>query len=232
MPDLRERLIRMAEYHNSEWAARLSEVGGPGVGGTELAYCPHFVQRADTEDEYIRMALETSIPQTWEEATWCYVYGQFRACILLCATLLEIALKYELYRKDHSTSSTLGPIIGKCGEIGILPESLVSKAKSVNARRNDVIHAKIQTDRPEYLLNHTSEEHEIEPIEDLSRNITNDGGFTGDGETISMSFVGRHAKYSRVHTFKRAARASIFDVRGILKFLYPQSSREAPREDK
>jgi hypothetical protein len=221
MPDLREKLMGIAEYHSSEWAARLNEVGGPGVGGTELAYHPHFVQQADTEDEYIRMALETSIPQTWEEATWCYVYGQFRACILLCATVLELAIKYELFRRDQSTSSTLGPIIDKCGKMRVLSESLVAKAKSVNIRRNDVIHANIQTDRPESLLYHTGEEHEIEPIEDLSRNITSDGGFTGDGETISIFFTEGRVSYSRVHAFKKAARASLLDVREILGFLYP-----------
>lgn len=221
MPDLRERLIKIAEYHSSEWAARLNEVGGPCVGGTELVYRPHFVQQVETEDEYIKMALETSIPQTWEEAAWCYVYGQFRACILLCATLLELTLKYELYRRDQSTSSTLGPIIGKCGKIGVLTESLVAKAESVNIRRNDVIHANIQTDRPASLLYHTGEEHEIEPIEDLSRNITSDGWLTGNGETISISFAGGRVSHSRVHAFKQAARASLLDVREILKFLYP-----------
>jgi len=221
MPDLRERLMKIAEYHSSEWSMRLNEVGGLGVGGTELAYRPHFVQQADTEDEYIKMALEISISQTWEEAAWCYVYGQFRACILLCATVLELALKYELYRRDQSTSSTLGPIIDKCGKIGVLSKSLVAKAKSVNIRRNDVIHANIQTNRPESLLYHTGEEHEIKPIEDLSRNITSDGRLMGDGETISISFARGRVSHSRVDAFKQAARASLFDVREILKFLYP-----------
>lgn len=221
MSDLRERLMRIAEYHSPEWAKRLNEVGGPGVGGTELSYRPHFVQQADTEDEYIKMALETSIPQTWEEAAWCYVYGQFRACILLCATLLELALKYELYRRDQRISSTLGPMIDRCGKIGVLSESLVATAKSVNIRRNDVIHAKIQIDRPESLLSHTGGEHEIEPIEDLSRIITSDGWLTGDGETITLSFARNRVSYSRVHAFRQAARASLLDVREILKFLYP-----------
>jgi len=224
MSELRKRLMRIAEYHNPEWAARLNEVGGPGVGGTELAYRPHFVQQADSEDEYIKMALETSVPQTWEEAAWCYVYGQFRACILLCATVLELALKYELYRRDESTSSTsstLGRIIDECGRIGVLLESLAGKARSVNIRRNDVIHANIQTDRPESLLNHTGEEHEIEPIEDLSSNITNGGWFTGGGESLMISFAGNRVSYSRVHAFKQAAQASLLAVREILKFLYP-----------
>jgi len=220
---LQKRLLSIAEYHSLEWAERLKEVGGPGVGGTELAYCPHFVQCADTRDEYIRMALETSIPRTWEEAAWCYVYGLYRACILLAATLLEIAIKYELYRKEQSTSTTLGPLIQKCGKIGILAEPMISLAKSINLRRNDVIHANIQTHRAESLLYHTGEEHETEPIKDLSRNITREGWLTGDGETISISFAGGSLTYSRVHAFKQAARASLFDVRTLLKSLYPSS---------
>jgi len=223
---LQDRLLRIAEYHSLEWAERLKEVGGLGVGGTELAYYPRFVQRASNEDEYIGMALEASIPQTWEEAAWCYVYGQYRACILLCATLLEIALKYELYRKGQSVSSTLGPLIDKCLKVGILTGAMTSVARSINLRRNDVIHANIQTNRPESLLHYAAEEHEIEPVEDLSRNLTSEGSLTGDGETISISFAGDHLTYSRDYAFKRAARASLFDVRTILKSLYPPSERE------
>ncbi len=68
---LEERLKRITEYKAKEWAQRLDEVGGPGVGGTELAYSPHFVQSAEAQNELVAMALETSIPETWEEAYWC-----------------------------------------------------------------------------------------------------------------------------------------------------------------
>jgi hypothetical protein len=212
-------LNKMAELHLSEWAQRLDEIGGPGVGGTELAFRPHFVQHADNKDEYIRMALESSIPRTWDEVAWCYVYGQFRACILLCATVLELALKYELYRREQSIPFKLSRIITKCGEIEVLSEPLVAKAKSVNTHRNDVIHANIQTDRPESLLSHTGEEHEIDPIKDPSKIISGDGSLTGDGETIS--FGGGRGGYSRIYEFKQAARSSLLDVKEILGFLYP-----------
>jgi hypothetical protein len=225
MPDLQKRLMSMFEYHCSDWAERLEEVGGPGGGGTELTYRPHFSHQAYTKDEYIRIALETSIPRTWEEAAWCYVYGQFRASILLCAAVLELALKYELYRKDELYRKndyfwpTLWPIISTCGEIGVLSEPLVAKAKSVNTRRNNVIHANIQTDRPESLLSHSGEEHVIEPIKDLSKIISGDGSLTGDGETISLG--GGLGGYSRIYEFKQAARSSLFEIREILQFLYP-----------
>jgi hypothetical protein len=227
MPDLQKRLMSMAEYHCAEWAERLEEIGGPGVGGTELAYYPHFVHQAGNKDEYIRMALEGSIPRTWDEASWCYVYGQFRACVLLCAAILELALKYELYRKDEIFRRdefvwpTLGRLINRCFDVGVLSEPLVSKARSVNTRRNDVIHANIQTARPKSLLNHSGDEHEIEPIKDLSKIIGGDGSLTGDGETISASFGKGRGGYSRIYAFKKAARSSLLDVREILRFLYP-----------
>lgn len=221
MNNMRDRLMKTVEYHIDEWAHRLEEIGGPGVGGTELAFRPHPTSPVDTSDEYIRSALETSIPATWEEAAWCYVYGRFSACIVLAAVLLEIALKYELLKGGFPVSATLGRLIKKASDAKILPSNLVSDANSVNARRNDIVHANIQTNRPESLLHHTGDEHEIEPIEDLSRNITKDGWLTGDGETIAISFGTGRPVYSRVLEFKRAAKSSLDEVKAILEFLYP-----------
>lgn len=217
---LEERLKRITEYKAKEWAQRLDEVGGPGVGGTELAYSPHFVQSAETQNELVAMALETSIPETWEEASWCYVFGEFRACIVMSATLLEIALKYELYRKGAQGVGTLGQVIQKCSNEGILPATLRSLALSINQRRNDIMHAKIQRDRPESLIMHTGDEHEEELITDHSRIVTQDGWITGNGETIAVSFGGEQPKYSRILAFKKAAKANLLEVREILKYLY------------
>jgi hypothetical protein len=213
--------MKTVEYHIDEWAHRLEEIGGPGVGGTELAFRPHLTSPVDTHDEYIKLALEASIPATWEEAAWCYVYGRFSACIVLAAVLLEIALKYKLLNRGFPVSPTLGRLIKKASDAKILPSNLVSNANSVNARRNDIVHANIQTNRPESLLHHTGDEHEIEPIEDLSRNITKDGWLTGDGETIAISFGAGQPVYSRVLEFKRAAKSSLDEVKAILEFLYP-----------
>lgn len=213
--------MKIVEYHIEEWAQRLDEIGGPGGGGTELTFRPHLTSPAKTHDEYIRLALKSSIPRIWEEATWCYVYGNFSACIVMAAVLLEIALKYELFKIGFSKSSTLGPIIKMAVKANILPEDLVSKANSIKERRNDIAHANVQTNRPKSLLHHTSNEHEIEPVEDISKNIAKGGWFTGDGETIMISFGESQPQYSRVHEFKRAARSSLDDVEIILKFLYP-----------
>jgi hypothetical protein len=138
--------------------------------------------------------------------------------------VLELSLKYELYRRDEPIPFKLSRIILRCGEISVLSETFVAKANSVNTRRNDVIHAKIQTDRPESLLDHTGEEHEIEPIEDLSKIISGDGLLMGDEETNLTSFGGGRGSYSRIYYFKKAARSNMFEVREILEFLYPVKS--------
>jgi hypothetical protein len=228
MINLRERLFGIVEYHIEEWVDRLSEMGGPGVGGTELAFRPPYTSPAETHDEYVKLALEESIFRTWEEATWCYVYGKYSASIILVAVLLEITLKYELIKRNLlSKTSTLGVIINKASVENILPDQLILKAKDINTRRNDIVHSNVQTDRPESLIHHTGNEHEIEPINDLSKNISEDGWISGDGETIEISFGSSHPTYSRVHIFKRAAKASINEIREILEFLYPRDTGTA-----
>lgn len=229
---IEDRLRRIADYHLSDWAQRLEEIGGPGVGGTELAYAPHFIKSAETKDQQIAMALEGSVTATWEEAAWCYVYGNYRAAIVLSAALLEIALKYELYRRGYQKSGTLGKIIGESSRQRIITKTIHALAKSINQRRNDVMHANIQIDRPESLLYHTGDEHETEQLTDLSRNITEDGWITGDGETIKISFGKGQSQYSRVHIFRRAARASLFEVREILKSLYSSMFDQTAHESK
>ncbi len=219
--DMRNALMKSIDYHIDEWAQRLTDVGGPGVGGTELRCRPPLSSPAETHEQYVTLSLQTSIPETWEEAAWCYVYGRFSACIVLCAALLEMTLKYELRRRAIPPPRGLGKLIEKAAGHGIMAARLVSSALAINVRRNDVVHANIHTDRPESLLDHTGPEHDVEPMQDLSRNVTKDGWLTGDGEIIEISFGAMGPSYSRVHLFKRAARASLFEAREILEALYP-----------
>ncbi len=222
MDDLRDRILKIAEYHCDEYAQRLSEIGGPGVGGTELAFSPKPTSPIDTHDEYIMFALESSIWRLWGEASWCYVYGQFSASIILSAVILEITLKYELLKKgENSSTDTLDPLIRKAGKNSLINKYLIEKAKLINSRRNDIVHANIQVNRPESLIHHTGDEHEIEPIKDVSRNITKNGWMTGDGETISISFTGKKPTMSRIYEFKKAAKNNLDDVLIILKHFYP-----------
>lgn len=222
LPLLEQRLLDITKYHSHEWAQRLDEIGGPGVGGTELANRPNFIHQANSDVEMVLLALETSVVQTWEEATWCYVYGEFRGSILLSAAVLELVLRLEhLGRRYPVHRTTLGPLIRAARQKGIITEDMELKAQAINSRRNDVIHANIQTDRPTSLLQHSGSEHEVESLQDASRNVTEEGWLTGDGETIEISFGRQHPTYSRIHLFKSAARASILDLRQLLVFFYP-----------
>lgn len=217
--NLKKRLRDMHEYHLREYAERLEEVGGPGVGGTEPRHYPHSVVTAETQDELKLIALQQSVCRHWSEATWCYVYGQFRACITLMAALLEATLKLEFEERgieyDHKRAS-----LGKCIEKadGFLPPEVAEAAYRVSNARNDVVHANIERQRPESILHHTGPEHEVRPIRDISRNIEG-GCITGDGETIEWS---RGQGWRRIYLYKHAAKETIENTARILKFLYPQ----------
>jgi hypothetical protein len=219
--ELKKRLRDIHEYHIEEYAERLEEIGGPGVGGTEPRYNPHLITEAETSNELKMMALQDSIFRLWNEATWCYVYGHFRACIALMAILLEATLKLEFENRDieyEEERATLGTCI-RIGEArGILPREITEVAYRINDRRNDVMHANIERQKPESILNHTGSEHEVRPIKDISRNIK-DGWITGNGETIEWS---RGKGWRRINLYKRAAKETIEDTEKILKFLYPK----------
>lgn len=222
LEDLKNRLRWMDEYHLEERAERLKEIGGPGVGGLELRYSPHFITRASTEKEMKLVALQDSIFRLWSEATMCYVNGQFRACIVLLATLLEAALKYELQRRDVDFPErlTLGPCIEKCRKHRILPvdekNPVIDALLKVNGCRNDVVHANIERGRPESLLVEKGPEHEVRRVRDASKYIK-DGAITGNGETISFGRGG----LSIIYWYKAAAKNTLECTERVLKFLYP-----------
>lgn len=231
LEELKKRLRDMDEYHLEERAERLREVGGPGVGGLEPRYYPHFITQAGTEKEMKLLALEDSISKLWNEATMCYVDGQFRACIVLCAALLEAALKFEFERRgiNYPERYTLGQCIKKSRkEPYILPgnknDPITEAAIKVNDYRNDVIHANIERSRPEGLLDGSGPEHEVKPVRDASRYIKN-GAIAGNGETIAFGQRG----LSIIYFYKTTARDTLGGTEQILKFLYPKNEFEIPR---
>jgi len=223
---LKQRLQGMNEYHLEERAQRLDEIGGPGVGGLEPRYCPHFVTRAETKKELKLMALQDSISRLWSEAAMCYVDGHFRACIVLFAVLLEMTLKSEFERRDieYSKRLTLGRCIDKCRELQILPKSkndaITKAAIQVNNYRNDVAHANIERSRPKSLLDVKGPEHEVKLAKDPSRYIK-DGAITGNGETISFGRGG----LSIIYWYKTAAKNTLDYTKKILEFLYADNRR-------
>lgn len=222
LKDLRNRLRWMGEYHLDERAERLQEIGGPGVGGLELKYSPRLFTQAGTEKEMRLLALQDSISRLWNEAAMCYVDGQFRACIVLFATLLEATLKYELERHniDFPERLTLGPCIERCSKLSILPQnqndSVTTAAIKVNDCRNDVVHANIERKRPESLLDEKGPEHEVRAVRDPSRYIK-DGALTGNGETIILS----RGSLSIIYWYRAAAKNTLECTEKVLKFLYP-----------
>ena len=216
--DLKQRLRDMHEYHIDEYVERLYEIGGPGVGGTEPRHHPHSVTRAETERELKMVALQQSVSTLWCEASWCYVYGQFRACIALMATVLEAALKLELEQRGteyDQERTTLGKCIEKAR--AFLPAEIVELAQRINNTRNDVVHANIERTRPESVFHPLGAEHEVQSLEDISRNIK-DGGIAGDGELLVWS---SEKGWERVYLYKRAARETIENAERILSFLCP-----------
>lgn len=217
--NLKKRLRHIHEYHVEEYAQRLEEIGGPGVGGTEPRHYPHSVTKAEAEDELKMMALQQSVSTLWSEATWCYVYGQFRACITLMAALLEATLKLEFQKRGIEYDDRRASL-GRCIEnaSGFIPEWIARLAYEVSSRRNDVVHANIETQRPGSILHHSGPEHEVEPIRDMSRNIK-DGAITGDGELLVWS---SETGWQRVYLYKRAAKETIETTERILGFLYPE----------
>lgn len=222
LQELKKILLGMDEYHLEERAERLEEIGGPGVGGLELRYCPHFITRAETEKDMTLMALQDSISDLWNEATMCYIDGRFRACVVLVAALLETALKFELERRciDYPEQLTLGPCIGLCKKHGILPKTeddpVTEAALKVNRFRNDVVHANIQRRRPASLLGQKGPEHEVKRVRDPSKYIKG-GAITGNGETISLGPGG----LSIVYWYKTAAKNALELTGQVFKSLYP-----------
>jgi hypothetical protein len=220
--ELKKTLRWMDEYHLDERAERLQEIGGLGVGGLEPRYSPHFIRRAETEKETMLLALQDSIFKLWNEAAMCYVDGQFRACIVLLAMLLEAALKYELQRQDVKFSKllTLGQCIKKCKECGILSEDedspVIAALLKANENRNDVVHANIERDRPNSLLDATGPEHEVRRVRNASRYIKN-GAITGDGDTISFGREGLNI----IYRYKTVAKGTLECAETVLRFLYP-----------
>jgi hypothetical protein len=223
LEDMKERLRKSFEYSVEDYASRLIEVGGPGVGGTELAYRPKTTSPINTHDEYIKSALEFSIWKLWEETTWCYVDGRFYACIVMSAVVLEIALKYELFtRFEEKSLYTLGKVIKKAIELKIIPNNLVKLAYSINNRRNDIVHANVQINRPESLFHHTGTEHISERIYDYRKIFVIDPNKEID-ESAMKDYMKKN-KYYRVFEFKGAAKSSLDELLIILKYLYPKES--------
>lgn len=226
LDDSKERIRWINEYHREEYARRLDEIDGPCVGGTELEYSPFpetFV--ADTLEKEKQLALMDSISKLWEEATCSYVYGHFRACIVLLTIMIERALKLELEKKKISAKGKqLGSCINLCKSTGIFPNNennhIVKAARFINRTRNDVVHANIELNRARSLLSHTGAEHEIVPMKDMPDEIRK-CVVTKNGKRTYLS-PEEEPKAAIIYEYKKAAGETIRKSEKVLKYLYPK----------
>ena len=168
--------------------------------------------------------LMQSVSRLWGEATWSYVYGNFRGCIVLLAMMVERLLKTELERRGEKTG-TLGHCIKLCRDVGILPASEDDETTRailfINELRNDVVHARIELNQSRAIKYRSGSDHEEEEITDFSRNFveTEDGlAITGDGEELAISFTGEPS-VKRIYQYKRAARDAIDASRKIVEYI-------------
>lgn len=229
---LEKRIIRLTEYHLNEYAMRLEEIGGIGVGGAQLESIPlRGIFIADSIEKKRQIVLSNSIMDLWSEGCWSYVHGHFRGCIVLMALIIERALKLKLeLRNNHARGLPLSNCIKRCQEVGILPSSdenmIVFASRSINYLRNDVIHANFELNDPESILHYSGPEHEKNELENYSRNIkiTEDGSnyFTSDGETLSINF-GSGTPVQVVYPYKKASFNAIMNAKEILGYLFPNN---------
>ena len=154
----------------------------------------------------------------------CFVHNQFRACILLVATLTEAVLKLEIEKKNKECATclnrmTLGGLISFSSKKLKLSKNIIERLQEVNTTRNEVVHLNRERNRPESMFYYT-EEDEIKPSK-----IIKDDGVTGDGETISFSLgkskLGHNRLgYNVVYLYKNAARKILKNVEELLKYIY------------
>lgn len=234
---LEERLKRIAGYHIKEYAKRLDEVGGPGVGGTELdVKIPYYevitlkqdvkkLTKEDINKQKIN-ALSESIGRLWGEAAWSYVYGHFRGCITLLAILTERALKLKLEQEGLDTKGkTLGHCISCCQCKEILPSDVNDETMKainfVNQKRNDVVHANIELKRPESLLTFKASEHEIVSMSEMPDEIRK-CICTENGKRTYLPPEAEQ-KASVIYEYKKAAKDTLNETKKVLQFLFQKS---------
>ena len=218
------KLRWQCEHHLEEYSRRLREIGGLGVGGTELEYVPfQGVFWIKTLEQQRQHALANSILELWNEATWSYVYGHFRASIVLSAMALERALKLELTKNSkHKKSMTLKTCIDRCKSYNILPnnenDTIVRAARFVTARRNDAVHGNIEMNNAEELLTNTAPEHECVPMKDMPAEIRK-CVITETGQRTFLS-PEEEGRASIIYKYKQVSKSTIAEAKNVLRYLH------------
>lgn len=180
--------------------SRIREIRKLDNQGKFRAFFFDFETINDLDDEDpVYDALAWHVGDMWNEACWCYVWGNFRASIVVAVGAVEAGLKYRLREagqlKDNE-DATFGTCIGKAKECGVLPAQQTNpvlwSSRELNSLRNNIIHANKARRDPEGALSSEGHEHEI----------------------VDMG-QGLHV----VHEFQPGARVALKDCRTVLVYL-------------
>ena len=245
LQELKGRLREVLEMHLDEFAHRLDEVGGFGVGGVELEASILYPHAARSSLERKQQALALAVRMLWERATMTYVFGEFRGSIFLLASIVEAVLRLEVSRRGLESSlkdycvkkkskfpmlgalkkskrkPTLGLLIRFCEKMGILPKQASQLAKKVNRLRIEHIHLIIETEMPEEASEITSRD-EFVPLRQFKGKppVEIKGGWiSGDGVTFVMDF--KKGQAGILYKYKADAEKCLNITKQFLKLMYP-----------
>jgi hypothetical protein len=150
-------------------------------------------------------ALAWHLDDMWHEACWSYVWGMFRATIVMATGAVEAGLKYrlrEVGQLEDEENATFGTCINKSQHCGVLPRlrttRVIKASWDLNKLRNDIIHANEARRNPEGALSCEGHEHEIIEV----------------GQGLSL-----------VHEFKLGAKKALKDSRAVLVYLRRYKAR-------
>jgi hypothetical protein len=132
------------QIENLKELAEIAHVGGSDT----LKALPRLIGPRESDDP--KDALRWSILMLWFEATECYIFGEFQACILTCGAAVERSLKLEYEQARGALprgNSTLGKCIGLCE--GIVAPEILDFARQMLEPRNNRAHALLEHSDPQ-----------------------------------------------------------------------------------
>ena len=227
----KQRLKATDRIHLEDRARHMMEVYEPPIGGMEFGLGRRRgLTKVETKEELEAFSLEMSTDYLWNQATACYVYGNFQACIILLGTMLEAALDLKLRvaglsKEFEDTDSrpedrTLGRLLRFFESKKILRSEIMKDGWRVNSLRIDAVHLKSSrkmtegtfvTDLDEIQFFKNVEELKGRPVEVNER----EGWIAGDNVTFGID-VQRH-RYYIVYKFKAGAKEALERTRNVIQ---------------
>lgn len=141
---------RQRQIDNLRRLREIAHWGGPDSLSALINLRPYGVQALSGSGD-ILYALRDSIVTLWLEATECFIFGQFQACILTCGAVVERCLKVE-YQKVHGQlpkgNWPLGRCIYELDWNGILDSEVLELSMQLLEPRNSRAHALLEHSDP------------------------------------------------------------------------------------